>query len=92
MDESQQDLSSVKTHLFHHKIALYGVLALLVVVSIGLIIVLQSQNRLTSKAPITTTTSASSIAPQNQYENPFDKDSQYVNPFSDYKNPFDSLK
>jgi len=29
---------------------------------------------------------------QNQYQNPFDKNAQYVNPFSGYKNPFDSIK
>ena len=29
---------------------------------------------------------------QKQYQNPFDKNSQYVNPFSGYKNPFDALK
>lgn len=26
-----------------------------------------------------------------QYSNPFDKKSQYVNPFDDYKNPFDVI-
>ena len=26
------------------------------------------------------------------YENPFDKETQYVNPFSEYKNPFDYLE
>lgn len=26
-----------------------------------------------------------------EYENPFDKKTQYINPFSDYKNPFDNL-
>lgn len=29
---------------------------------------------------------------QKQYQNPFDKSTQYVNPFSSYKNPFDQLK
>lgn len=29
---------------------------------------------------------------KEEYQNPFDKEAQYVNPFSDYKNPFDSLK
>lgn len=29
---------------------------------------------------------------QKQYQNPFDKSSQYLNPFSGYKNPFDALK
>lgn len=32
------------------------------------------------------------VSLQTQYQNPFDKSSQYVNPFSSYKNPFDSLK
>lgn len=29
---------------------------------------------------------------KKEYQNPFDKNTQYVNPFSEYKNPFDSLK
>lgn len=29
---------------------------------------------------------------QKQYQNPFDKDAQYINPFTQYKNPFDALK
>lgn len=29
---------------------------------------------------------------QTQYQNPFDKNAQYVNPFATYKNPFDTLK
>ena len=29
---------------------------------------------------------------QTQFKNPFDKGSQYTNPFSSNKNPFDSLK
>lgn len=29
---------------------------------------------------------------QKQYQNPFDKNTQYINPFSSYKNPFDTLK
>lgn len=32
------------------------------------------------------------VSLQNQYKNPFDKGTQYVNPFSGYKNPFDILK
>lgn len=28
---------------------------------------------------------------QGQYQNPFDKNAQYVNPFARYKNPFDAL-
>lgn len=33
-----------------------------------------------------------SVTLQKQYQNPFDKNTQYVNPFSGYKNPFDTLK
>ncbi|GEM_PF-1916008 len=29
---------------------------------------------------------------KSEYDNPFDKSSQYVNPFNQYKNPFDKLK
>ncbi|MBI2018690.1 hypothetical protein HYS96_03180 [Candidatus Daviesbacteria bacterium] len=32
------------------------------------------------------------VSLQTQYQNPFDKSAQYVNPFSEYKNPFDNLK
>lgn len=33
-----------------------------------------------------------SVELQTQYQNPFEKAAQYVNPFSGYKNPFDALK
>ncbi len=32
------------------------------------------------------------VSLQKQYQNPFDKNAQYLNPFSQYKNPFDALK
>lgn len=40
----------------------------------------------------TTTTEPVKVNLQQNYQNPFDKNTQYVNPFSEYKNPFDSLK
>lgn len=39
-----------------------------------------------------TTPQEPTVSLKNEYENPFDKDTQYVNPFSEYKNPFDSLE
>lgn len=33
-----------------------------------------------------------SVSLQKQYQNPFDKNTQYVNPFSSYQNPFETLK
>ena len=32
------------------------------------------------------------VALKTEYQNPFDKNTQYTNPFSDYQNPFDNLK
>lgn len=31
------------------------------------------------------------VSLQTSFKNPFDKGAQYVNPFSAYKNPFDSI-
>ena len=31
------------------------------------------------------------IEPEKEYANPFDEKTHYTNPFSDYKNPFDTL-
>lgn len=33
-----------------------------------------------------------SVSLKNDYQNPFDKNTQYINPFAVYKNPFDSVK
>lgn len=40
---------------------------------------------------LTKTSETLEIALKKEYENPFEKDTQYVNPFAGYKNPFDSL-
>ncbi|MBI2020559.1 hypothetical protein HYS94_04025 [Candidatus Daviesbacteria bacterium] len=32
------------------------------------------------------------VSLRTQYQNPFDKSAQYVNPFAEFKNPFDALK
>lgn len=44
------------------------------------------------KNPFQPYSKEASVALQTTYQNPFDKSSQYVNPFSQYKNPFDQLK
>ena len=33
-----------------------------------------------------------SVALKSEYSNPFEKETQYVNPFSSRKNPFDELR
>lgn len=44
------------------------------------------------KNPLKPSSKEASAPLQTTYQNPFDKSSQYVNPFSSYQNPFDSLK
>lgn len=39
-----------------------------------------------------TSTKESAVQVAQQYQNPFDKSTQYTNPFSGYKNPFDNLQ
>lgn len=39
-----------------------------------------------------TSTREPSVNLRSQYQNPFDKKAQYVNPFSQFKNPFDAAK
>lgn len=89
MSDLQAELTTIKTHLLHHRIALYGMLVLLVILTYGIIVTIQSPY---TPAPGSRTGKNSAVAPQTDYSNPFDKDSQYVNPFSKYKNPFDLLK
>lgn len=46
-------------------------------------IILQTITPTKSKEP--------TVSLKKEYKNPFDKNAQYVNPFSQYKNPFDNL-
>ena len=42
------------------------------------------------KSPLTS--KKSSVQLTSSYDNPFEKNTQYVNPFNEYKNPFDLLE
>ncbi len=64
-----------------------------VVVLIAVLLVVTRGGKESVKDIVTNTKKeVSTVAPKTEYDNPFDKDSQYVNPFSSYKNPFDNLK
>lgn len=65
-----------------HLLPLLLVAALLVV---GALLVLGIKVKIPTK-------DTASVELQAGYSNPFNKDSQYINPFSEYKNPFDSLR
>ncbi|MEK7521508.1 MAG: hypothetical protein AAB599_01760 [Patescibacteria group bacterium] len=66
-------------------------LPLLLVVAVGAYFVLQGKVKLPSSLT-QLTQKKPEVGLQTTYQNPFDKDSQYVNPFSQYKNPFNNLK
>ncbi len=69
-------------------ISLIGVVLIITV----LVAVLSAIKKSAPTQEVAKTSETSSIKPQTEYDNPFDKTAQYVNPFSSYKNPFDSLK
>ncbi|MBI2621866.1 MAG: hypothetical protein HYW63_04470 [Candidatus Levybacteria bacterium] len=67
-------------------------IALVFIIS-GLILAFNLSSKKEPPATDTATVSKDSeIAPKTTYSNPFDKSTQYVNPFFSYKNPFDNLK
>lgn len=71
-----------------------GIIQLLPLLLLAIVIVggvyLYSQGIL--KIPSLSLQKKPTVELQTAYQNPFDKGSQYVNPFSGYKNPFDNLK
>lgn len=64
-----------------------GAVLVVILISTGIIknpLPKQIQQLIPAKEP--------TVSLQKQYQNPFDKGAQYVNPFTKYKNPFDALK
>ena len=66
------------------------VLALIGAAVAGYVLFMRSKNVLPGSS--NTQSAPSSVNLQKKYENPFDTKTNYVNPFAEYKNPFDSLK
>ena len=66
------------------------VVALLVVVAALFFLI--SRGIVSNPVPGIIKVPTSSVELKPEYENPLDKEAQYTNPFSDYKNPFDAIK
>lgn len=67
----------------------------LILLSLGAIVLLPKNTTLQlvdNLLPQVTPIPTPIVTLTTQYENPFDRDSQYVNPFSTYKNPFNNVK
>lgn len=71
------------------------ILLLLIGIAVGIYLVTNPQI-FKSRANLQSLTNQNKKDPtvslQTEYKNPFDKNAQYVNPFTSYHNPFDSLK
>ncbi len=68
-------------------------LLLLLIVGVALFILVASGILKGPKLPaLPSLKKEPTVSLQKQYQNPFDKGAQYLNPFTQYKNPFDALK
>lgn len=78
----------------NHRLLIIGSVSIIILLGIGTFLYLR--NTSTKPAPSATVeqtdTASNSAQLKTEYNNPFDKKSQYSNPFADYQNPFDNLK
>ena len=74
-----------KGNIFLFLVILFAVVTLIA----GLVIYKTFTN---STKKLAQSTEAIDVALKTEYQNPFDKKTQYTNPFNDYQNPFDQIK
>lgn len=96
MSQLQDEISAIKESVKHHRIAFYALLLFIVLLTLTVIILVKAVSP-TPQNPIEdasqeTSQQGASVELQTDYKNPFDKDTQYTNPFSQYKNPFDTIR
>lgn len=77
-----------KTSALRNTIVVVLILIVLSALAWGLYFLTQTRRE---TGPAQTSVQKPNVAPKREYSNPFEKSTQYVNPFSDYKNPFDNL-
>lgn len=92
------EVAAIKESIKHHRIAVFSIVAFLIVLTIAVNVALRS-----ATSPLTTGSSAKSASKKSspkkevqvglntQYNNPLDKNTHFANPFSQI-NPFDMLK
>jgi len=96
MDPSENQLSSNgfepnASHLIRNVI-LIVVLVIVILVGIDIFLVFRNlANSVNKSLSSLEPTKQASVTLKNQYDNPFDKNTQYSNPFSSSQNPFDNL-
>lgn len=64
-----------------------AILLVIALIVIGVLVYL-----LYSKGIIKSPRTQEQVRLNTKYTNPFDEESQYVNPFDEYKNPFDTIR
>lgn len=87
-----------KSFRYRHQAGVAPILLILpivvvVIVIIGVVLFSKGTVKIPGKSALQTTSSAEpQVELKTEYQNPFDKSTQYENPFSEYQNPFDQLK
>ncbi len=96
--EVHNELTEIKEYLRHHRIAMYAIIVVLIVLTYALVIALKSTRTPLSNTTVqkdaenVSQTKTTTVELKTEYENPFAEETQYVNPFSTSKNPFDTLQ
>lgn len=94
MDPTQSPSDNFEPNSSHmiRNILLVGVIIIVVLIGFDLFLVFRNLNKAVNKSlsELAPTTQAS-VALKKEYDNPFDKNTQYSNPFSQSQNPFDNL-
>lgn len=88
----QENPSAVKGPINLNKKTIFLSLGIIIVVLAIITTLVLVKNRKNPAGEITQQTSKVQVPVRVEYKNPFDKKTQYVNPFSSYKNPIDFLK
>ncbi len=94
MDPTQNPLDNLEPNSSHliRNVLLVGVLITVILVGIDLFLVFKNlANSVNKSISALEPTKQANITLKSQYENPFDKNTQYSNPFSQSQNPFDNL-
>ncbi|MEK7502540.1 MAG: hypothetical protein AAB609_03365 [Patescibacteria group bacterium] len=87
-----EDPSAVKGPINLNKKTIFLSLGIIIVVLVIITVLVLVKNRKNPAGETTQQASKIQVPVRVEYKNPFDKKTQYVNPFSSYKNPLDFLK
>ena len=71
-------------------VIIFSIFIFLIIGLIAVFVVTKTLTKSTQK--LAKTQEIVAVAIKSEYQNPFDENTQYSNPFNDYQNPFDDIK